>query len=188
MPEDRFHPQSRSEWRTWLSTQHARVNGLWVVIWRKGSGHEPLSYEDIVEEAVCFGWIDSKVRGLDETRTMRWVAPRKPGSGWSRSNKERIIRLQEADLMATPGQAVIDAAIVDGSWNLLDNVENLVVPDDLGLALAAHPPAADEWESFPPSAKRAILSWIVHAKRPDTRAQRIEETARRAATGERANE
>ena len=188
MPEERFHPQSRGEWRAWLDQHHARTKGLWVVTWRKGSGHDPLTYEDIVEEAVCFGWIDSKARGLDERRTMRWVAPRKSGSGWSRSNKERIVKLRETGLLAAPGERVIEVAKADGSWSLLDDVENLVVPDDLANALATQPPASTEWESFPPSAKRAILQWIVHAKQPATRAKRIADTARLAATGERANE
>ncbi len=186
MSEESVHPQSRGEWRAWLRDNHSRPKGLWVVNWRKGSGNEPLSYEDIVEEAVCFGWIDSKTRGLDDARTMHWLAPRKPGSGWSRSNKHRINRLEDAGLLADPGRRVIEAAKADGSWALLDDVENLVVPDDLARAFADHPPAADEWESFPRSAKRRTLEWIMRAKRAETRARRIAETARLAAIGERA--
>lgn len=188
MPEERLHPQSREEWRGWLSNNHSRPHGLWIVNWKKDSGHRPLSYEDIVEEAVCYGWIDSKTRRLDDRRTMLWVAPRKAGSGWSRPNKERVARLEDAGRMADPGRRVIEAARADGSWNLLDDVEDLVVPHDLAEAFAANPPAATEWESFPRSAKRGILEWIVQAKRSDTRAKRIEETARLASIGERANQ
>lgn len=186
--DESVHPQSRAEWRAWLRANHSRADGLWVISWRKGSGHEPLSYEDIVEEAVCFGWIDSKKRRLDDRRTMLWVAPRKTGSGWSRSNKHRIRRLEDAGLMAAPGRQVIEAAKADGSWSLLDDVENLIVPEDLARAFAANPPAASEWEAFPPSAKRGILEWIVRAKRPETRTRRIDETARLAAIGERAHQ
>jgi uncharacterized protein YdeI (YjbR/CyaY-like superfamily) len=186
--EERLHPQSREEWRAWLSNNHSRPQGLWIVNWKKDSGHRPLSYEDIVEEAVCFGWIDSKTRRLDDRRTMLWVAPRKAGSGWSRPNKERVARLEDAGRMADPGRRVIEAARADGSWNLLDDVEDLVVPHDLAEAFAANPPAATEWESFPRSAKRGILEWIVQARRSDTRAKRIEETARLASIVERANQ
>lgn len=188
MSEERLHPQSREEWRAWLSNNHSRPQGLWIVNWKKDSGHRPLSYEDIVEEAVCYGWIDSKTRRLDDKRTMLWVAPRKAGSGWSRPNKERVARLEDAGRMADPGRRVIEAARADGSWNLLDDVEDLVVPHDLAEAFAANPPAATEWESFPRSAKRGILEWIVQARRSDTRAKRIEETARLASIGERANQ
>ena len=109
--------------------------------WRAGSGGPRISYEESVEQALCFGWVDSKGRSLDAERTMLWFAPRKRGSGWARTNKERIERLAAAGLMAPAGHAVIDAAKADGSWTLLDDVENLVVPDDLAAAFAAHPPA-----------------------------------------------
>ncbi len=188
MSEERFHPKTRPEWRSWLKANHTRPSGIWVVNWRKGSGHEPLSYEDIVGQALCFGWVDSKTRRLDEARTMLWVAPRKKGSGWSRPNKERVARMEASKQMAAPGRRVIDAAKADASWTMLDDVENLIVPDDLAKAFAEHPPAAAQWESFPRSAKRGILEWIVQAKRPETRAKRIGETARLSAKGERANQ
>lgn len=183
-----MHPHTRAEWRSWLEANHAGPVGIWVITWRKGSGHEPLSYEDIVGQALCFGWVDSKKRGIDAARTMMWVSPRRPGSGWSRPNKERVARLEASGAMAAAGRQVIDAARADGSWNLLDDVEALIVPDDLALAFSDHPPAAAQWESFPPSAKRVILTWIMQAKRPQTRANRIDETARLAAKGERANQ
>ena len=119
--------------------------------WRAGSGGPRISYEESVEQALCFGWVDSKGRSLDAERTMLWFAPRKRGSGWARTNKERIERLTAAGLMAPAGHAVIEAAKADGSWTLLDDVENLVVPDDLAAAFAAHPPAREHWDAFPRS-------------------------------------
>jgi uncharacterized protein YdeI (YjbR/CyaY-like superfamily) len=124
----------------------------------------------------------------DEQRSMRLLTPRKPGSGWSGANKVRIERLEAAGLMTPAGRARIDAARADGSWTTLDEVEALTVPDDLAAAFAEHPGSAQQWEGFPRSARRAILEWIVHAKRPETRARRVAETAEKAAHGERANQ
>ncbi len=146
-----------------------------------------MSYEEAVEEALCFGWIDGLPRALDAERTMLYVAPRKPGSGWSRPNKERIARMAKAGKMTPAGQATIDAAKADGSWSALDAVENLVVPGDLAAALEAHG-AAEQWQAFPRSARRGILEWTGTAKREAARAKRVEETARLVARGERANQ
>lgn len=161
---------------------------MWLVSWKKATGRPAVDYDAAVEEALCVGWVDSTGRRLDDERSMLYVAPRKPRSGWSRPNKERVARLTVAGLMRPAGLAVVEAAQADGSWSLLDDVENLVVPDDLRAALDAHAGAAGHWEAFPRSAKRGILEWIVQAKRPETRAKRVEETARRAARNERANQ
>ncbi len=185
---DRFQPDTLDDWRAWLAAHHARDTGVWLVTWKVGSGRLRLTYEETVEQALCFGWVDSKGRRLDDERTMLWFAPRKARSGWSRPNKQRIERLVAAGLMTPAGLAVIDAAKADGSWTLLDAVEDLVVPDDLAAALAAAPPAVENWEAFPRSARRGILEWIVQARRPGTRAKRVAETARLAAIGERANQ
>lgn len=187
-PDNAFHPPTRAAWRTWLAAHHARNEGVWCIRYKKAAGQPTLSYDDLVEEAICFGWIDSLPRKLDAERTMLYVAPRKPGSGWSRPNKERAQRMQAAGKIAPAGQAKIDAAKADGSWRALDDVENLVVPDDLAAAFAEHPGAADEWAAFPRSAKRGILEWIHMAKRDATRQKRIAETARLAQQGERANQ
>ncbi|HEY9378817.1 MAG TPA: YdeI/OmpD-associated family protein, partial [Jiangellaceae bacterium] len=162
--------------------------GVWFVSWRKPAGKSGPGYEDAVEEALCFGWIDSVGRKLDEDRTMLWFSPRKPGSGWARPNKERVDRLTAGGLMAPAGQRVIDQARADGSWSRLDDVENLIVPDDLAEAFASRPPARKYWDAFPRSVRRSILEWIVLAKREATRAARIEETARLAQVNERANQ
>lgn len=181
-----FHPQSRAEWREWLAHNHASPTGVWLVQWKARTGKAGVTYDDLVEEALCFGWIDSTARTLDAERSQLWFAPRKRGSGWARSNKERIARLEAAGLMAEPGRRVIEAAKADGSWTLLDDVEDLRVPDDLAQALAGHPDAAANWESFSPSVRKQALYWIVQAKRAETRASRVAEVARRAQAGERA--
>jgi uncharacterized protein YdeI (YjbR/CyaY-like superfamily) len=185
---ERIHPHSRAQWRDWLESNHAASTGVWLVSWRKHTGKDGPSYEDAVEEALCFGWIDSTGRKLDDDRTMLWFSPRKPGSGWARPNKERIERLMAAGLMTPAGQRVIDAARGDGSWSRLDDVENLVVPDDLAEAFDLRPPARQNWDAFPRSVRRSILTWIVQAKRETTRAARIEETARLSQANERANQ
>ncbi len=185
---ERFQPGSLDEWRDWLSENHERRTGVWLVTWRAGSGGPRITYEEGVEQALCFGWVDSKGRALDAERTMLWYAPRKTRSGWSRPNKQRVERLLAAGLMAPAGLAVIEAAKADGSWTLLDDVEDLVVPDDLGAALDADPPARENWHAFPRSVQRGILEWIVQARKPETRAKRVAETAEKAAVNERANQ
>jgi uncharacterized protein YdeI (YjbR/CyaY-like superfamily) len=155
------------------------------VLWRPRSGRAGLSYEEAVQEALCFGWIDGKAAGLDDQRTMLRFSPRRRGSGWARTNKVRIERLLAEGLMAEPGLALIEEAKRDGSWTMLDAVEDLVVPDDLAAALADRPGARERWDGLSRSVRRIALEWIVRAKRPETRARRVAETARKTAEGER---
>jgi uncharacterized protein YdeI (YjbR/CyaY-like superfamily) len=183
-----IHPKTRAEWRAWLEQNHTRTEGIWLVSYKKGTGKPRFDYEEAVEEALCFGWIDSKGKKLDEERSMLWFAPRKPGSGWAKPNKERVERLIAEGRMSPAGLAKIEAAKQDGSWNALDAVEALEIPADLMEAFAANPPAQACFEAFPRSAKRGILFWIASAKRPETRAKRVEETARLAAENIRANQ
>ena len=187
-PPNSFHPRSRAEWRAWLEQHHTRPDGLWVITYKKTSGREYVSYEEIVEEALCFGWIDSKGNKLDEERTMLWCAPRKPGSKWSRPNKQRVDKLLAAGWMHPAGLAKIEAAKQDGAWTALDAVEALEIPADLKRALAANKDARSYFDGFPRSVKRAILEWISNAKRPETRAKRIAETAELASKNIRANQ
>ena len=179
---------SRAEWRAWLEAHHGRDDGVWLVRYKKATGRPTLTTDDVVEEAIAFGWIDSVPRTLDAERTMLWVSPRRPGSRWSRLSKKRAGRVEAAGLMAPAGRDAVEAAQADGSWTALDDVENLVVPDDLAAALDARPPARAEWDAFPPSTRRGILEWILSAKRAATRAGRIGETARLAQKGKRANQ
>jgi len=182
------HPLSREEWRAWLAANHTRQDGAWLVTYKKATGKPRVEYDAAVEEALCFGWVDSKPQKLDEERSLLWFAPRKGGTGWSRPNKERIERMLAEGKMAPAGVAKVEAAKADGTWTLLDEVETLTIPADLAAALAAQPPAAENFEGFPRSVKRGILEWIVQAKRPETRAARVAETARLAAEGKRANQ
>lgn len=187
LPPGAFEPASRADWRAWLEAHHEAEKGVWLVLRKKAAPVPNLSLEDAVEEALCFGWIDSRPRKLDDTRSMLYFAPRRAGSGWSAVNKARIERMQAAGRMTPAGQARIDAALRDGSWSKLDAVDALEVPPDLAAALGAEPGARAQWDAFPPSAKRGILEWIAGARTAATREKRVRETATLAARGERAN-
>lgn len=187
LPSNSVEVTSRAAWRAWLAAHHADPGGVWLVTFKKTSGRTSPSYRDTVEEALCFGWIDSLGRKLDGERTMLYFAPRRAGSGWSQINKEHIERLLAAGQMAAAGLAKIEAAKQDGSWTALDAVERLELSPDLVTALGEHPGAAANFAAFPRSAKRGILEWISNAKRPDTRARRVLETATLAAQNKRAN-
>src|SRR5690348_7148454 len=116
-PSNSIHPESRAELRAWLQENHTRTEGVWIINFKKAAGKPRIEYDEIVEEALCFGWIDSKPNALDDERSMLWLAPRKSGTGWSRLNKERVERLIQSGQMMPAGQAVVDAAMQDGSWN-----------------------------------------------------------------------
>jgi len=180
--------EDRATWRTWLEANHVAATGAWLVTWRAGRGRAVLDYEAAVEEAICFGWVDSRPGRVDADRTKLYFAPRKPRSAWSASNKARVERLLAAGLMAPAGMAAVDRARSNGMWGHLEAVERLEVPADLAAALAARPAAADTFAAFPRSTRRAILEWIAAARRPETRSARIEETAALAARNERANQ
>ncbi len=185
---ERVQCESADEWRAWLVAHHQSSSGAWLITWKQHTGKPAPTYDEAVCQGLCVGWVDSRPSKLDQDRTMLYFAPRKSGSGWARPNKERIARLEADDLMLPAGQAVVDAARADGSWTMLDDVENLVVPPDLAAAFVVFPGSAEQWESFPRSAKRGILEWIVQAKRAETRATRIYTTAELAQRGERANQ
>lgn len=187
-PPNSVHPKTRAEWREWLEQHHTQTEGVWLITYKKATGKPRIEYEETVEEALCFGWIDSKANKLDDERSMLWMSPRKPGTGWSRPNKERIERLIAAGWMAPAGLAKIEAARKDGSWEKLDAVEALEIPSDLEKAFASYEAAKQNFEAFPRSVKRAILEWISNAKKPETRTKRVEETARLAAENRRANQ
>jgi len=184
----RTQPEDRARWRDWLAEHHAGSRGVWLVTFKQSSGRALIDYDASVQEALCFGWVDSLGRGLDDERTMLLFTPRRPESRWSRPNKERIERLLQAGLMEPAGLALVEQAKANGAWTALDEVWALVVPDDLAEAFSARPGAAEHCDGFPPSIRRGILEWILDAKRPATRTRRIEETASRAAKGERANQ
>ncbi|WP_427889035.1 YdeI/OmpD-associated family protein [Kribbella sp. GL6] len=171
------------EWRDWLEANGRRERSVWLVVHRSADG---LDLATAVEHALCFGWIDSKTMRRDELTTYQCFTPRNPRSTWSKVNRERVERLTAAGLMRPPGEELVAEARRTGTWDLLADAQNLIVPDDLRLALENEPQAAENFHAFSPSARRTILEWITLAKRPETRARRIADTVGRAAAGERA--
>lgn len=174
-------PRSRSEWRNWLVDNHDRSAGVWLMYFKRHTGEPTVTYDEVVEEVLCFGWIDSRVKTVDDRCYLQWMTPRKPGSVWSKVNKARIEKLIAEGQMTPAGLKAIDAARADGSWTLLDAAEDLRVAPDLQAALDALPPAADNFAAFSRTAKRNILWWIESARRAETRARRIAETVAAAA-------
>lgn len=180
----RFHPQTAEEWRAWLAEHHDDAEpGVWVVLWRRASGHPVVPYEALAEEALAVGWIDGLAQPLDDDRSMLWFTRRRKGSQWTRLSKERVARVEASGRMTPAGRAVIDRARADGSWSLLESAEALIVPDDLAAAFDERPGSREAFEAFTPAVRTSILVWITVAKRPATRGARIEETATLAAQG-----
>lgn len=179
--------KSRQELRAWLAAHHLQNESIWLITFKKSVPGWYVAYPDIVEEAICFGWIDSRPRSIDEKRSGRLLSPRKAGSAWSRDNKLRAERMIREGKMAPAGLRKVEEAKKDGSWEFLDDVQAGELPADLARALAAVPVAARNFEAFPPSSKRIILEWIKSAKKQETRANRIEETVEKARVNLRAN-
>ena len=187
LPDNAIHPKTRADWRRWLERNHERGEGVWFVMYKQSSGKARMGYDAAVEEALCFGWIDSRTRAIDDERSALWMAPRRPRTGWSKSNKARAARLLTEGRIAPAGLAKIEAAKRDGSWTLLDTVESLEVPADLAKALKAS--KGDRYfEAFPPGVKKQLLEWVRSAKKPETRTKRVAEIARLAAMNIRANQ
>jgi uncharacterized protein YdeI (YjbR/CyaY-like superfamily) len=178
------HVETAAAWRAWLEANHAVEDGAWMVTWRTPTGRPQVTWDEAVDEALCFGWIDATRRTVDDERSEQWFCRRRKGSGWSRVNKARIERLEADGRMAEAGRAVIEAAKADGSWALYDEVEDLVVPDDLAAALEAAA-ARDAWDVLAPSIRKQALVQLVTAKRAETRAKRVALIAGRMAAGER---
>jgi uncharacterized protein YdeI (YjbR/CyaY-like superfamily) len=178
----------RAAWRRWLERNQGRTGGVWLVVHKKSSTTGTLGYEDAVREALCFGWIDSTANKLDEERYKLWMAPRKPKSVWSAVNKRRVEELVSSGAMTPAGLSAIDAAKADGSWKALERSDALELPDDLVGAFHRHDGSRGHWDGFPSGVRKQILYWIYSAKREETRARRVEETAILAARNERANQ
>jgi uncharacterized protein YdeI (YjbR/CyaY-like superfamily) len=183
----RVQVESRAEWRQWLAENHTQPDGIWLVTFKKHMWEKYLPYDDIVEEALCFGWVDSLPRKLDDDRTMLYISPRRKGSPWSRLNKTRVEALIAADLMTDAGMALIEQAKADGTWTIYDEVEDLIIPPDLAAALDANPQAKQHFTAFSDSSKKGILWWIKSAKRPATRQKRIDKTVALAEQNIKAN-
>jgi uncharacterized protein YdeI (YjbR/CyaY-like superfamily) len=181
-----YHPHDLAAWRSWLAANHDRARGVWVATWRKASGHEAVPYEQLVEEALCFGWIDSTVNTLDDDRGLQLMTPRKAKSSWTRLNRRRVADLEAEGRMTDAGRRAIEVAQANGWWTLADSVEDLTEPDELTVALDASSSAREAWDGFPPSARKQMLWWIVSAAKPETKRTRIERIVTEAEQGRRA--
>lgn len=171
---ERLLVHDRNELRAWLRDNHLTSPGIWLVTYRKVTGKPRPTIADIVEELLCFGWIDSTLVRIDDTQTRQLCTPRKPNSHWSKTNKERVQRLTEQGLMQARGLEMVAIAKANGKWDYLDDIDNLNEPDDLVQALDADTDARRNWNAFPVSYRKNILYWIHTAKRPTTRATRVE--------------
>jgi uncharacterized protein YdeI (YjbR/CyaY-like superfamily) len=181
-----FYAKTISQWRKWLLKNHLIEKGVWLVIYKKDADTISISRDEALDQALCFGWIDSVANKRDEDSYYQYFAQRKPKSNWSGINKVKIARLMEEGQMHPSGLRMVELAKETGT--ALEDVENLVIPDDLLRALKKAGEAYSNWTKFPASTKRGILDWIKQAKLAETRARRIEETARLAKDNIRANQ
>ncbi|WP_316792630.1 YdeI/OmpD-associated family protein [Pedobacter frigoris] len=182
-----FCPANRQEWRQWLQENHRLQQSVWLVQYKQKSSKPSLSWSDAVDEALCFGWIDSTRRTIDQDSFVQVFTKRKPISNWSKINKAKIMRLTEEGLMTNAGLEIVELAKQNGSWTILDEVEELNIPEDLEKAFLAEPDSRAFFLSLSKSVKKMILQWIVLAKRQETRAKRIAETVSCAARKQRPN-
>jgi uncharacterized protein YdeI (YjbR/CyaY-like superfamily) len=173
--------RSRADLRAWLAEHHASAASHWLASYKRHH-RDYLPYEAQVEELLCWGWIDSMTRALDADRSMILIAPRNPKSGWSAINKAHVARARASGAMTAAGEAKISAAMANGMWDFLNDVDALIAPDDLLQALGDARPA---YEAYPKSVQRGTLEWIKTAKTAATRAARIADVVASAAQGQR---
>ena len=183
-----FYAKDAAAWRNWLEENTHSAKSIWLIIYRKESDTPSVYYNEAVDQALCFGWIDSKPNKRDEESFYQFFSKRNPKSNWSRVNKEKVEKLLADGQMAAAGLDMVALAKETGTWDALNDVENGVIPEDLLSAFDKYPGSHSHFENFPRSVKRGILEWIFNAKRTETRAKRIEETARLAAENIRANQ
>lgn len=180
--------KDRTVWRKWLTKHHATAGACWLRIYKKGSATPSVSYAEAVEEALCFGWIDSVANKRSEEHFVLYFTERKPKGVWSKLNKTRIEKLIKAGLMTEAGLEKIKRAKENGSWSTLDKIEEGIMPDELTKALKKNKKALEYFNAFPPSARKAIYQWIISAKQAPTKEKRIKETVEKAALNIRANQ
>ncbi|GAB3641907.1 YdeI/OmpD-associated family protein [Spirosoma arcticum] len=187
-PIEAIHAPTRADWRHWLADNHATEKSVWLKIYRKDGDTGSVTYAEAVDEALCFGWIDSSAKKGDDQYYLQYFTKRNPKSNWSRVNKDKVEKLTKAGLITDAGQAMIDLAKRTGTWTALDEVNNLISPPDLQESLDANPTAKGYFDNFPRSAKRGVLEWLLNAKMPATRAKRIADIVAKAERNERANQ
>lgn len=176
-----FYPASRTDWRKWLEANHHSRKAVWLLCYKKKTGKPTIAWTEAVDEALCFGWIDSVRKTLDEEKFIQFFSRRKAKGTWSKVNKEKIDQLIENGLMTQAGFDSIEKAKQNGSWNILNEVEDLILPEDLKTELNKQINAMEYYLSLSKSVRKAILQWLVLAKRPETRQKRILEIASLAA-------
>lgn len=183
-----YHAEDRPQWRSWLAHHHGTARGVWLCSWRGHTERPRCPYPEVVEEALCFGWIDSTNTHLDSDRSLQLITPRKSRSAWSRLSRQRAAAMEQQGLMTDAGRAAIQAAKANGWWTISDQVEDLIEPDDLAAALDGDPGARTHWDGFSRRVRRLMLWWIVSAVQPATRAQRIATVVDEASQGRPARE
>jgi uncharacterized protein YdeI (YjbR/CyaY-like superfamily) len=182
-----FYAKTRNDWRNWLEKNHQNEQSVWLIIFRKESGIESVYYPEAVDESLCFGWIDSLPNKRDDKSYYQFFSKRNPKSNWSKVNKLKVEKLLELNLIKPAGLKMIEIAKANGTWDILEDVDNIILPDDLNAAFLNDSIAFENWEKFSRSSKRGILEWILNAKRPETRAKRINETVSLASKNIKAN-
>ena len=175
-----FYPKNKKAWRTWLEKNHEKKDAVWVIMYKKNSGKPSITWSEGVDEALCFGWIDSKAQSIDEESFRQFYSKRKPKSVWSRINKEKIKQLIADDLMMPAGYASIEIAKQNGSWTSLDHVEDMIIPKDLEKEFRKYKGSKTFFTGLSKSVKKMMLHWIAAAKKPETRQKRITEIAEHA--------
>lgn len=182
---DTYCPGSRADWRQWLAENHQSKQSIWLVYYKAATKIPSLSWSEAVDEALCFGWIDSTKKTIDEERYMQYFSRRKPSSTWSKINKDKVEHLLQNNLMMQAGLASIETAKQNGTWSLMDDIENLIIPEDLASALNENESAMAFFESQSKSIRKTLMHWVVTAKRAETREKRIAVIAEEAAKGMR---
>jgi uncharacterized protein YdeI (YjbR/CyaY-like superfamily) len=172
-----FCPTCQTDWREWLQENHNSKQSVWLVCYKKQANIPTITWSDAVDEALCFGWIDSVRKSIDKDKFIQFFGKRKPNSVWSKINKAKVQRLIDEGLMMPAGFDSIEKAKENGSWTILDEVEELFIPEDLEKGFDAKPGSAAYFLSLSKSVKKSILQWLVLAKRPETRQNRINEIA-----------
>jgi uncharacterized protein YdeI (YjbR/CyaY-like superfamily) len=170
-----FYPKSRQEWREWLQNNYDKKTSVWLIYNKKKSNIPTISYGEAVDEALCFGWIDSTAKPLDDEKYMQFFSKRKAKSVWSKINKDKIDRLTKEGLMTKAGFESVETAKQNGSWTILDDAEALIIPVDLEVAFQKRQNARNYFLNLSRSDKRNILQWLTLAKREETRQKRIAE-------------
>lgn len=182
---EEFCPKDSNHWREWLEENHLQKDAVWLIFYKTKSPNHNLSWSHAVNQALCFGWIDSVKKSIDAERFKQYFGKRKPKSNWSKINKQKVATLIDQGLMQDAGHKSIEVAKENGSWTILDSVEDLIVPPDLKEALTNLPNALDYFEALSNSNKKILLYWVVSAKREETRQKRIEDIAANASQGQK---